>query len=166
MEIYSFSSKSLNRKDKLEKLNRVLSFQISSFLLIIVSFFVEFALLLFAALASVFMFYLVYVLWYERKQGWIISFFIFVLGSFALKYVDTGIHLLNKTFYIVPLVAFFTYCFLLKISLPDWIKDKRWKKVREIEIQNKLELEKELKIIEEEKNQAYMASLLNENNSE
>ena len=74
-----------------------------------------------------------------------ISFIAFVPGSFLLNYIDTGIYFLNKIFYFIPIVTFFTYCFLLKLTIIDWIKDKRWKKIREIEVQNKLELEKELK---------------------
>ncbi|NLT50676.1 MAG: hypothetical protein GXX85_07160 [Ignavibacteria bacterium] len=136
-----FSHKKLNRKNKLEKLNRVLTYQISGFSLLILSFFVEFVIVVFAACALIFSSYLIYILWGERKIGWIASFIIMMFSPLLLHFVDTGIEMLDNSFYLVPIVSFFLYCFLLKIALADWIQDKRWKKIREIEIAERKEIE-------------------------
>jgi hypothetical protein len=107
----------------LERLSRILSYHISTASLYIASFFLP--VLPIAALAAVlFAPYMVYVLLQERKYGWITFFVLLIL----LPILPVVLFLRHSDYFLIflslPLAFFYFYCFLLKITIRDWIVER------------------------------------------
>lgn len=64
-----------------------------------------------------------YVLTVEKRYGWIISLIVFIVIPSIIIYFIVKDLFLGKYFLLLPFVAFFFYCLLLKFSVKEWLND-------------------------------------------
>jgi hypothetical protein len=126
----------------LDRLATLLNYEISSLTLYFLSYLVK--VLLFGAIIAAIIFtpYMIFVLFREKKYNWLIFFFLFIicpLITIEFFIVETNVKLFLRT---IPWGLFFIYCLLLKFSVNDWIREREWKRVWEMQ---KLEKEEKLK---------------------
>jgi hypothetical protein len=74
-------------------------------------------------LAILFTPYMLFVLYKNRKHGWLLLFAIIVGIPILPAFLSTGNFVLNVMMHFLPLLAFYLYCFLLRFSVDDWISD-------------------------------------------
>jgi len=105
---------------KLSKMYKILNYQvISSGALPIVYFLpINFVYLLTLA-AILFTPYMLYVLYEEKKIGWIVSFVVIVLIPSVL------IVFFYSDLFLLLLLPFYLYCFLLRFEVKNWLSEKR-----------------------------------------
>ncbi len=120
-------SASFQSEYNLNKLSKVLNYQLSSILLFFLSFFV-FIFIFLAALASViFIPYMLYILFNEKKYGWIIFFaLIVILPVFTILILWSSVPVL-KLMLLVIIGVFYFYCFILRVEVNNWAKETRAK---------------------------------------
>jgi len=114
--------------EHLETLRYWLKYELSAALLFLVPWFTAIFIVIITIAAVIFTPFLLKVLFKENKTGWIIAFFIMAI----LPAVTVVLFLLFKInpelvpfLVFVPLGGFYLFCFLLKISIDDWISEKR-----------------------------------------
>jgi hypothetical protein len=74
--------------------------------------------------------FMLYVLFKEKRYGWIIFFIIIVLLPLlidVLFFYHTNVYLILL---FIPLALFYFYCFLLRITIRDWMQEKNAKNER------------------------------------
>lgn len=117
----------------LDRLSTFLNYELSSSTFYLGAFFYR-ALLFIAVLAAiVFTPYLIYVLFLEKRYGWLIFFFLIVilpLISFEIFISDPAARSIARWF---PIGAFFFYCLLLKYTVNDWIRERSFRQMWEAE---------------------------------
>lgn len=111
----------LENTERLEKLYTYLNYEISSSILFVAGwFFALFIPLLFIA-AIVFTPFMLYVLYKESKNGWVIAFVLLIIIP----------AILTAIFYPVlsmfGLIPFYFYCFVLRTEARSWLEEKRAK---------------------------------------
>lgn len=94
-------------------------------------------------LAVIFAPYVLYVLYRNHKNGWLVFFAILVGIPTVLAFLSTGNFVLDTGLHFLPLLTFYVYCFLLRLAVDDWISDvsyvdQLW--TEEQNKQNKLDL--------------------------
>jgi len=80
----------------------------------------QLAFIIFLCIAAIFTPLMIVVLFREKRYGWLIFFFLFVLIPSGISYSwlqNFSIPGLNMIAYSVPIVLFLLYCFLLKVSI-------------------------------------------------
>lgn len=82
----------------------------------IVSFFI-------IGVAKFFIPYISYVLIVEKRYGWLISLVVFIVIPSIIIYFIVKDLFLGKYFLLLPFVAFYFYCLLLKFSVKEWLND-------------------------------------------
>jgi amino acid transporter len=135
------SKKLINDIDLVEKLKRILFFQVTLpiplggilFLLNIalaragyfdvVILIIKILLLLVIAVVLLFIIFLFYVLMKEKRYSWITIFFIMVVLPCLLILLMFYDFVLLGAWLSVPVILFYFYCFMLKYSVADWLKD-------------------------------------------
>ena len=114
MEITVFS-----KNHRLKRLHYWLKYELSSSSLLLLSWLGSLLILLAAFAAIIFTPYMLTILFKEKKFGWITFFIISVL----LPAVFIGIYFSGSDYSyfldIIPLVFFYFYCFLLRITVHD-----------------------------------------------
>lgn len=80
--------------------------------------------------------YMLYVLYKEEKNGWVISFFVVNLLIVGVNFLPIDSMIFKSSSNYIALGFFYFYCFLLRLEMVDWIKDKLAKEQREYELQN------------------------------
>jgi len=126
---------------QLERLSRYLNYKISSGSLFVLSFILGgvFILLSMAGvrlttlmlliliplflLLIIFTYNLVSALMRERKYGWLIFFFCFVLLPAIIIFFFSP----NPVLMLIIIAPFFIYCFALKSSVNNWIREKNFR---------------------------------------
>ncbi len=69
---------------------------------------------------------MLYVLVNERKYGWIIMFFLVVVLPYPLLYLIIGDYILLPAWMLLPIIPFYFYCFIIKFSVEDWLREYTW----------------------------------------
>lgn len=110
----------------LNKLYTILNYEIYSSGLFLLSFFGGIFLGIASLAAVLFTPYLTYILWIEDKRFWLITFYLMIIIPFLLSVI----FLSNYLFYFTSLflAIFYFYCFILRLSVNGWIKEKKWKR--------------------------------------
>ena len=108
--------------DNLSKLSKVLNYQLSTTVLLILMYAGGFTLLGITVAAIIFSPYMLYVLYLEKKNGWIIFFVVLVLLPIITIILSSILVLL-----FIPLGLVYFYYFLLKFVVRDWIQEKNAK---------------------------------------
>ncbi len=130
MEIYP------SEQDRLLKLKKWLDYEISASTLYLFSWFWGILLLLAALAAIIFIPFMLKVLFQEKKYGWIISFFIFViLPALLIHLAHIGI-MYKVILNYVPLGLFFFYCLTLKFAVRGWVLDNKFKRGEKVFIKS------------------------------
>ena len=116
--------------DYLSRLSKVLNYQLSTTVLLILMYAGGFTLLGITVAAILFSPYMLYVLYLEKKNGWIIFFIILVLIPIITIILFSVFELLFIPLALVYFYYFYYfYYFLLKFIVRDWIQEKnaKWK---------------------------------------
>ena len=113
----------------LGRLSKILNYQLSTVVLYVASFFIP---ILFLAILAAVLFapYMLFVLFQEKRYGWIIFFIISVLLPLfidMLIFRTSDVYLILLSF---PLALFYFYCFLLRFTVNDWIRERNAKNER------------------------------------
>ena len=111
----------IEKNFNLRRLSYWLNYSLSSITLFWLSFFFNIALIIFSIAAIIFAPFMLKVLYEERKWGWIIFFIVIVVLPLATVFI-----FLFKTNYfqaigLIPLAFFYLYCFLLRLTIVDWL---------------------------------------------
>ena len=126
----------LSLGDQLSKLSRVLNYQLSTTLLIVLTYAGILTIIVATIAATIFSPYILYILYSENKFGWITFFILMVLFP-MLIIILLGIWELM----LIPLALAYFYYFLLKFVVRECIQERNAKRV--FEEQLKLSKEKE-----------------------
>lgn len=133
------TSVGMHKSDHLDRLAQFLNYEISASILFGLSFFAGTFLIAALILAGVFIPYLIYVLLKEGRHGWIIIFNLMVVLPliFSLLFIPSYF----SVFILVSAGLFYCYCFLLRMTVNEWISERNWR----------IELVKQRKKSEDEK---------------
>jgi hypothetical protein len=87
-----------------------------------------FAILIFFAISPPVLFtpLFFYVLYREKRYGWLVSYFIMVIIPVILIFIifqDNIVHIILFPVYMVP---YYFYCFIIKFSVDEWIREYNW----------------------------------------
>ncbi|MEE9430986.1 MAG: hypothetical protein V3V16_08105 [Melioribacteraceae bacterium] len=119
-EIYDF--------DRVSRLSMILNYQLGTAALFVLTYAGGFTLWLATIAALIFLPYLLFILFKENRNGWIIAFAVVVVIPFLISFL-ISLKMGNNFFLIIALAFFYLYCFMLKYSVTDWIKEYNWKLV-------------------------------------
>ena len=114
---------SFNEGYRLKRLQYYLNYGVSTSALFFLSFVAGIFFYLSIAAAVIFTPFMLYVLYTEKKRGWLITFLVMILFPLALA-VFTGLSSeVGKMILIITLALFYFYCFLLRFTINDWVQD-------------------------------------------
>ena len=109
----------------LVNLKKILNYQISIWLLFVVSFFFisSILIILLAVIAVSFFLYIIFILYRNRKYGWIATLFLTILIptivlAFIVEHTYTVAILL-----MIEVAIFFIYCAALRLTVDGWVRD-------------------------------------------
>src|SRR5690606_6364808 len=105
--------------DHLDRLATILNFEISFTVIYLFSFAATGFLFVSGILAAVFVPFLIYVLLKEGRNGWIIFFNISVILPILFSYFFVPSYF--AIFVLIALAMYYFYCFLLRLSVNEWI---------------------------------------------
>jgi hypothetical protein len=106
----------------LNRLSKYLNYEFSSIGLFGLSFFYPIFLILALLVIIPFTFYMIFVLAKEKRYGWIIFFFCFVILPLILILLFVP----NPVFMLIMLAPFFLYCIMLKSTVNGWNRDRNF----------------------------------------
>lgn len=115
------------RTSNLERLSTILNYQLSTLVLFLLSYFWTITLVLAVIAAIIFTFYMIFVLIEEKKYGWIIFFIFLVIVPFFTIILFLSDVIFYMAYLLIPLPLYYFYCFMLRLSVNDWIKERNWK---------------------------------------
>jgi len=119
-------SKIINDIVELRRFRAILYFELSTSAGFILSSFWPINLYIIIAAAILFTPYMLYVLIKERKYGWIVIFFLMVVLPYPVIYLIIGEYILLTAWLLLPVIPFYLYCFLIKFSVDDWLREYNW----------------------------------------
>lgn len=70
--------------------------------------------------------FIIYVLIKERRWGWLIAFFFIAILPFIISYLVSYGSISFEAMMLVPFIFYYFYCFLIRLSVNQWIKDYNW----------------------------------------
>jgi len=103
---------------------------------------VSLAIILITTAAILFSPYILYVLFLEKKIGWIITFFSMTLFPLLFINIFFRTALFYDALILIPLLLFYFYCYLIKFEVDKWLADYSWHQER---LQQKKERENRIK---------------------
>ena len=110
----------ISKNYSVRRLQQWLDYELSTSLLMILSWFWNIGLLLAIIASIIFTPFMLKVMFEERRFGWIIFFFLLVilpaLGAFFIN-IDSSYKFAIE---LIPLALFYFYCFVLRIAIKDW----------------------------------------------
>lgn len=109
----------------LTRLSKYLNYEIASSVLFLFSFFAWFLIFLITAAAIVFTPFMIYALYQENRKGWIIFFVIIVVIPFILSIILQFTVSFIFPWFLIVLVFFYLYCFLLRMEVNNWVRERR-----------------------------------------
>lgn len=115
-----------SQRTHLQRLNYYLNFETSSVIIYLIFLFLSstILILILGATAGVFTPYMLFVLFKEKKTGWLITFIIMIIVPFILGMIFYSPEAKSVLLSNVTLGTFFLYCFFLKMSTRDWVSDE------------------------------------------
>lgn len=110
----------ISKNYNVRRLQQWLDYELSTFILMLLSWFVHFALLLAIIAAVIFTPFMLKVMFEERRFGWIVFFFLMVIfpaaGVLFLN-IDSAYKAVAE---LISLALFYFYCFILRLAIKDW----------------------------------------------
>ena len=129
MELYSISKE----RYYLQKLSRILNYELSTSLLYLASFFGGLIITIAIIATIAFTPFMLYVFFKLRKKAWLISFLVFVIVP-TIAFVILGYMLgYLSVFIFVPLAFYYFYCFMLKNVVNERLKELLYKEKLQLE---------------------------------
>jgi hypothetical protein len=113
----------IGQNNNLTRLKKLLNYQVSGSLLYFLSFQVFIFIFFASAAALIFTPFMVYVLFTEKKKGWIIIFLVIVVLPFILLLVLSLMYEFGRPLIYISLGLFYFYCFLLRFEVNDWSRE-------------------------------------------
>lgn len=110
----------------LSKLSKVLNFQMSSSILFLLSFFGSVFLFFAFSAALLLIPYLNYVLWVEKRRLWLVIFYVLIILPIIITFILIPAYTIYTA--LVSLSLFYGYCYVLRLSVNEWIKQNNWKR--------------------------------------
>lgn len=110
----------ISKDYNLRRLQKWLDLELSTSVLILLSFFANITLILAAIAAVTFTPFMIKILFDERRFGWIIFFVILVLIPLIYTFLISNNDSLNYIFQLISLALFYFYCFILRLAIKDW----------------------------------------------
>ena len=135
----------LQYNNHLSRLSRILNYQLTlgllvvGYLLLFFSFGVFFIIVIFTLASILFSPYLLFVLIREHKIGWIYFFIIIVVVPILVTFIFYYFNENLSPLLFLPLLLFYFYCFLLRFSVNEWIKEIREHNIYRIQKQKREE---------------------------
>jgi hypothetical protein len=129
--------------NSVSKLDQILNYQISTVVLFAMSFFYGILLFVLGIAAVLFTPYMIYVLYNEKRFGYIISYGIMIISPLVFFLIIGPLGEYLSIASMLSLSLFYFYCFLLKYSVREWLNEYRWRKKLE-EQRKESEVNKEL----------------------
>ncbi len=120
------SSRFINDIVEVRRFRAILYFPLSTSAAFFVQSIYPLNLYIIIALAILFTPYMLYVLIKERKYGWIIIFFLVVVLPYPVLYLIIGDYILLPAWMLLPIIPFYFYCFIIKFSVEDWLREYTW----------------------------------------
>jgi hypothetical protein len=121
-----------NERYYLEKLDKVLKYELSSSVLWFLSYAMAITLFLAVVAAALFTPYMIYVFIRQKKIAWLISFIIVVLGPLSVCILIGLKSDYMAVLLMVPLGFLYFYCFMLKMTVSDRLEEVKAKQELEI----------------------------------
>lgn len=114
------------QRTHLKKLNYYLNFEVSSVIFYLLFLFLSstITIIILGSAALIFTPYMLFVLFKEKKTGWLITFLIMVILPFIAGMLFYSTEVKSMILPNVTFGTFFLYCFLLKMSTRDWVSDE------------------------------------------
>ncbi len=109
--------------DNLSRLSKILNYQLSTTVLFLLWYGGALTLGIVTIAAILFSPYMLYILYLEKKNGWIIFFVVLVLLPIIAIILSSISELL-----FIPLALVYFYYFLLKFVVRDWIQERNAKR--------------------------------------
>jgi hypothetical protein len=116
-----------SRASHLNRLYTILNYELSTTILFILQNVWQLTLFLAAAAAILFTPYMIFVLWKEKKYGWIIIFMFMVVLPLLIIILFLSDHLFYLAYLQIPLPLFYLNCFSLRFDSKEWLKEITWK---------------------------------------
>jgi hypothetical protein len=117
MNIYTSEDNNLTR------LRKYLNYEVSSSILYFLSFQVFVFIFLAAAAAVIFTPFMLYALFTEKKNGWIVLFIVVVVIPLIALIVLSVMVEFSKPLLFILIGLFYFYCFLLRFEVNDWCRE-------------------------------------------
>jgi hypothetical protein len=70
--------------------------------------------------------FIFYVLYREKRHGWLVSYFIMVILPVIFIFIIFQDNIANIIWLPVFMVPFYFFCFLIKYSIDEWIREYNW----------------------------------------
>ncbi len=110
----------VSKNYSVRRLQQWLDYELSTIILMLLSWFVHFAILLMILAAVIFTPFMLKVMFEERRFGWIIFFFIMViLPAVGTLFLSSDFSY-KPVIELIPLALFYFYCFILRLAIKDW----------------------------------------------
>jgi len=110
----------ISKNYSVRRLQQWLDYELSTFILILFSWFVHIALLLMIIAAVIFTPFMLKVMFEERRFGWILFFFLMVILPAASIFIFNIGSTFKSVIELIPLALFYFYCFVLRLVIKDW----------------------------------------------
>lgn len=123
---YETKSKFVNDIVELRRFREILFFELSTSVAFVLFSFYPINLYIIIIAAILFTPYMLYVLFKERKYGWIVMFFLVVVLPYPILYLIIGDYILLSGWMLLPIIPFYFYCFIIKFSVEDWLREYSW----------------------------------------
>jgi hypothetical protein len=120
------NSRFINDIVEVRRFRAILFFELSTSTAFIVQSFWPINLYVIIGAAILFTPYMIFVLIKERKFGWIIMFFLVVVLPYPILYLIVGDYILLPGWMLLPIIPFYFYCFIIKFSVEDWLREYTW----------------------------------------
>ncbi|MFA8341370.1 MAG: hypothetical protein ACEPO8_00230 [Rhodothermaceae bacterium] len=111
----------------LSKLNFYLSYELSTGTLALLSYLYTITLVLAVAAAAIFTPFMLFILYREKRFGWINLFLIFIIIPLMLTFTNLIPDYLAEVLRYSILGGFYMYCVLLKLVVRDWLQERKSK---------------------------------------
>lgn len=113
----------INQNYNLTRLKKYLNYELSSSILFFLSFQGFIFIILASIAALIFTPFMLYVLFTEKKKGWIILFIIIVIVPIILLIVSSILFEFSRPLLFLSLGLLYFYFFLLRFEVNDWVRE-------------------------------------------
>lgn len=117
------SNKIISNITAVRRLRSILWFELSTVLLFLLNLLGPLTIVIVIAAALLFTPYLLYVLFNEKRFGWILIFFLMVVLPYIIIFFVFYNFILLTAWLLLPIILLYSYYFLLKYSVDDWLRE-------------------------------------------